>query len=185
MVVAERYRQLWERLHELREAWLELRITVREDRPRGEATMLVERVGDEVDDGVAALEEALGAVTGALQDPDDVRAGGGALSIVHQRLTATTDGYWQGLGSLERWRELRSLARRHGGEWAAWARSVDDARGRLPARMTAVSDELRHAWTELVERAASGSISVTASSIGQHISVPGPAAAPGAERRGR
>jgi hypothetical protein len=173
MVVAERYQQLWTRLHELREALLELRITVGEDRPQGEATMLVERLGDDVDDGLAAVEEALEAVRGAMRDPDGVRAGGLALSTAHERLTRAADGYWQGLGSFERRRQLHSLGRRRGGEWGAWVRSVEDSHAGFPARLTAVSDELRRAWLELVERAASGTISLTASSIGQQISVPG------------
>ncbi len=181
-MLAERYQQLWTRMHALREAWLELRITVREDRPAGEATLLVEQVGDEVDDALGALEEALTAVSAALQAPGDVRAGAHALATAHARLTQAADGYWRGLGSVERRRELSSLARRRGGgEWAAWARSVDDAQARSPAHLTAISDELRHAWTELVELAASGSMSLIANSIGQQINVPG---AERAEARG-
>jgi hypothetical protein len=172
-MVVERYQRLWARMHELREAWVELRITVREDRPAGEATMLVDRLGDDVDDALGGLEEALGAVTGALGAPDDIRAGARALAIAHERVTQVAEGYWQGLGSLDRRRELDSLARRHGGEWAAWARSVEDLQGRLPAGLTAVSAELRRAWIELVERADSGSTSLTANSIGQQINVPG------------
>jgi hypothetical protein len=171
MAVAERYEQLWTRLHELREAWLELRLTVGEDRPRGEGTMLVDRLGDEVDDGLAAVEEALAAVRAAMQEPDDIRAGARALSTAHGRLTQVADGYWRGPASLERQRQLHSLGRRRGGEWGAWVRSVDDAQGRFPASLTAVSEELRRTWLELVERAASGAISLTSSSIGQQISV--------------
>jgi hypothetical protein len=101
-------------------------------------------------------------VTGALQDSEDLRAGGRALSVVHRRVMQASDRYWLSIASLDRRRELESLARRHGGEWAAWARSVEDAQGRLPTGMTAVNEELRHAWTDLVERAATGSISSTA-----------------------
>jgi hypothetical protein len=182
MVVAERYSQLWQRLHEMREAWLELRITVREDRPLGQATMLVESIGDDVDDGLAAVEEAVGAVTGALQDSEDLRAGGRALGVVHSRLAQASDRYWLNIASVTRQRELQSLARRHGGEWMAWARSVQDAHGRLPTGITAANEELGHAWSDLVERAASGS---TSSNIGQHASASGAGAGSGAELRGR
>jgi hypothetical protein len=173
MMLTDRYQALWERMHALREAWLELRITVREDVPAGEPTMLVERVGDEIDDAVGAIEEALAALSAALHNPDDIRAGGRALATVHERLTRTADSYWRGLGSAERQRELDSLARRRGGEWAAWERSVDDAHARAPAHLTAISDGLCLAWTELVEVAASGSMSLIANSIGQQINVPG------------
>jgi AcrR family transcriptional regulator len=172
-MLAERYTHLWTRLHGLREAWLELHITVREDRPPGEATMLVDRLGDAIDDAVGALEEALAAVTRAIDDPDDVRAAGRSLHTAHARLGRTWVCYWQGLGSPDRRRELDSIARRRGSEWASWAASVDDSGARLPRHVTAAHEELGHAWTDLVERAASGAAYVSAHSIGQQINVPG------------
>jgi hypothetical protein len=182
MVVAERYEQLWQRLHEMREAWLELRITVREDRPLRQTTMLVESIGDDVDDGLAAVEDAVGAMADALQDSEDLRAGGRALGIVHSRLAQASDHYWLKIASVDRQRELQSLARRHGGEWISWARSVQDAHGRLPTEITAANEELRRAWSDLVERAASGSGS---SNIGQDASASSAGAGSGAELRGR
>jgi hypothetical protein len=140
---------------------LELRITVREDRPAGEATMLVDDLADGVDDALGGLEEALAAVTKALEAPDDIRAGARGLATAHERVTQIADAYWRALGSLERRRELHSLARRRG---------VD---ARLPAGLTAVNAELGRAWTRLVERAQSGATSLTARSIGQQINVPG------------
>jgi hypothetical protein len=172
-MLAEHYRELWERMHELRETWLELRITVREDRPAGEATMLVDDLADGVDDALGGLEEALAAVTKALEAPDDIRAGARGLATAHERVTQIADAYWRALGSLERRRELHSLARRRGGEWAAWARGIEDVDARLPAGLTAVNAELGRAWTRLVERAQSGATSLTARSIGQQINVPG------------
>ena len=61
-MVDDRYHQLWNGLHSLREAWLDMRITVREDRPRGEGTLLVDRLCDEADDGLGAIEDGLAAV---------------------------------------------------------------------------------------------------------------------------
>lgn len=181
----ERYQQLWTRLHVLRETWLELRITVREDRPRGEATLLVDRLCDEADDGLSAIEDALTAVAGALEAPDDVRAAGRALGVTHERLARVGSDFWQSISSLERRRELHSLARRHGGEWAAWARSVEDGMARVPAGLAVADEELRRAWAEVVERAVSGPISLSVSSIGQHITVPRAAGQPATKVRGR
>jgi hypothetical protein len=170
-MLVERYQQLWLAVREVSEAWEELRITVREDRPVGEAIMLVERLGDELDDGLATLQGARGAVQSALEAPDDLRAAGRALTMAHELVVRAVDGYWKGLGSIDRRRELDSLGRRHGGEWAAWARSVEDAQARLPSRLTTIAEELGRAWSELVDRAASGSTSLTAKSIGQQITV--------------
>jgi hypothetical protein len=153
MVVEQRYHELWGSLHHLREAWLELRLTLQEDRPDGESTLLVERLDDQADDGLGGVEEALAAVLGPLQEPDDVRAGGRALATAHERLGTVARGYWTELGSPERQSQLRSLTRRRGGEWTIWARGVDDALGRIPPRLGEVDDALRQAWLDLVERA--------------------------------
>jgi hypothetical protein len=185
IVVDERYQQLWSGLHALRETWLDLRITVREDRPAGEATLLVDRLCDEADDGLAAIEDGLTAVAGALAAPDDVHAGGRALAVAHEQLSRVGRDFWQRIGSLERRRELQSLARRHGGEWAAWAQSVDDGVVRVPGELAVADEELRRAWAELVERAAATAISVNASGIGQQITVTRSPARPTTNAKGR
>lgn len=153
MVVEARYQDLWASLHQLREAWLELRLTLQEDRPDGQSTLLVERLDDQADDGLGGLEEALAAVVTPLQAPDDVRAGGRALATAHERVGNVAHSYWTELGSAERHVQLRSLTRRRGGEWTAWARGFEDALDRIPPRLGQVDVALRQAWVELVERA--------------------------------
>jgi hypothetical protein len=171
IVVDDRYLQLWNGLHALRETWLDMRITVREDRPHGEATLLVDRLCDEADDGLGAIEDGLTAVARALAAPDDVRAGGRALAVAHEQLARVERDFWECIGSFERRRELQSLARRHGGEWAAWAQSVDDGVGRIPRVLALADEELRHAWAELVEHAVPTSIAMSTSEVGQQITV--------------
>jgi hypothetical protein len=152
MVVEQRYQELWNALHQLRECWLELRLMLREDRPQRGATLLVEHLGDDADDGVGALDEALAAVVGLLQAPDDVRSGGRALDTAHRQVARVQRTYWTRLCSRERHAELRSLGRRRGGEWAVWTEGVPEALARVPARLGGVDDALRRAWLELVER---------------------------------
>jgi hypothetical protein len=156
MSVAERYAALWSALHGLREAWIDLRVTVQSDRPRDEGPLLLDRLDDELDDGLVVLDEAVAAVAGALQEPDALHAGGDALAVVHERVVRAGEGFWTGAGSCERRAELRSLGRRRGGEWPAWLLGVEAARGRVPAGLSAVQEALRHAWQALVERAARG-----------------------------
>ena len=133
MVVEQRYHELWESLHRLREAWQELRLVLREDRPSGERTLLVDWLDDRADDGLGGLDDALAAA--------------------HERIGSVARGYWNELGSPERQAQLRSLAHRRGGEWSAWGRGVDDALGRIPPCLGHVDDALRQAWLDLVERA--------------------------------
>jgi hypothetical protein len=184
-VVDDRYQQLWTRLHALRETWVELRITVREDRPPGEGTLLVDRLCDEADDGLGAIEDGLAAVARALAAPDDVRAGGRALAVAHEQLARVGRDFWECIGSFERRRELQSLARRHGGEWAAWAQSVDDGVGRIPNVLALADDELRQTWAELVEHAVPTSIAVSASGVGQQITVTRSPVRPTTNAKGR
>jgi hypothetical protein len=174
MVVEERCQQLWTALHQLRECWLELRLTLREDRPLHDATLLVEHLGDEADDGVGELDEALAAVVGLLQAPGDARGGGRALDATHRHLAAVARAYWTGLCARERQSELRSLARRRGGEWAVWTEGVEDALARVPDRLRDVDDALRRAWLELVERAGISEQVTWKDEQHGHERVPGP-----------
>ena len=152
-MVEQRYQELWERLHQLRESWQELRLILREDRPAGDGALLVDWLDDRVDDGLGDVDEALAAVVGALQSPDDVRNGSRALSSAHEHAGRLARGYWNELGSPERQAQLRSLAHRRGGEWGAWGSGVHDALGRIPPRLEQTDDALRQAWADLVERA--------------------------------
>lgn len=170
-MVDDRYQQLWNGLHALRETWLDMRITVREDRPPGEATLLVDRMCDEADDGLGAIEDGLAAVARALAVPDDVRTGGRALAVAHEQLARVGRDFWECIGSFERRRELQSLARRYGGEWAAWAQSVDDGVGRIPGVLAIAGEELRQAWAELVERAVPITVAPSPSETGQQITL--------------
>ena len=184
-MVDDRYQRLWNSMHALRETWLDMRITVREDRPRGEGTLLVDRLSDEADDGLGAIEDGLAAVARALAAPDDVRTGGRALAIAHEQLARVGRDFWECIGSFDRRRELQSLARRHGGEWAAWAQSVDDGVGRIPNVLALADEELRQAWAELVERAVPTLTAVSASAVGQQITVTRSPARPTTNAKGR
>jgi hypothetical protein len=136
---------LWTAVNALREAWIELGLAVR-DHPRdGDNTLLV-RLKDEVDDGLAAVNEALTSlVTG--EPPER------ALAAFHAQLDRARDCYWRGAGSVERRIALRSLGVRRGGEWTAWVPQVELAGARIPPAMTLADEALRRSWLELVASA--------------------------------
>src|SRR5215213_8659314 len=107
-VVAEQYDELWAALHSLRDAWLELRITV-QDRPRGDENALVTRLEDEVDDGVTAVDEAIASLLPRDGEPDEPRTRGRALAVAQEHLERARTQYWRGAGSHERLLALSSL----------------------------------------------------------------------------
>jgi hypothetical protein len=104
-------------------------------------------------------------------EADEPRTRGRALAVAQEHVERARARYWRGAGSHERQLALSSLGRRRGGEWAAWVPQVETAHARVADALDPADAALRRAWLELIEAASSGSISLTASSIGQQISV--------------
>jgi hypothetical protein len=153
MMLTDRYQALWERMHALREAWLELRITVREDVPVGDGAMPAERLGDHLDDALGTLEDALATASTLVQDetrPRDVTPG---LAHVGERLAAASRIYARDVGAYAPQAELGALARRRGPQWAAWLTGVREAAAPIPDLDEATQAAWRAAVLELVDRA--------------------------------
>jgi len=82
------------------------------------------------------------------------------------------------LASFDRLSGLMALGVERGGEWKAWAGSMNAAIGEVRAPLGDVSLALTSCWQELAERLGMTNVSVTATNIGQQI-----AATPGTEAR--
>jgi hypothetical protein len=154
MMLAERYQELWSRMHDLREAWLELGITVREDVPRDGGAMPAERLADRVDDAVGALEEAVTAATALLQDRP--RSGGAAppLARIGARLAETSRIYWRDLAAYGPQAELGALARRRGPEWSAWVAGLRQAYAPLADLQDGTEAAWRAVLLDLVDQSS-------------------------------
>ena len=147
--MTDQRQQLWAALHGLREAWIELRLTAREDLPRDGGALAADEFGDHVDDGLGAVEEALAACARLVDCELSPRAAGMAAAVTGERLAAAARIHWRELAAHERQTELRSLARRRGPEWAAWLESVRGALAALPDHLEAAETALRGALLEL------------------------------------
>ena len=151
MVLDEHRQRLWASLHQLREAWIELRLTVREDVPRDGGAMAADELGDRIDDGLGALEEAIAASARLLDAGTSTREAGAAVALAGERLAEATRLHWRELAAHQRQTELRALARRRGPEWTAWHIGVSEALTPLPDRLETAEASLRGATLELLE----------------------------------
>jgi hypothetical protein len=153
MTVVESYQRLWSCLHELREPWLELRLTVSEDVPRQGDALAADEIGDRVDDGLAALEVAVASAAKLVEGDPPLRAAGELLDEVAGQL-AQVSRTWRELARHERQVQLTALGRRRGPEWSAWVVGVQGALASLPDRLETTESAWRAVSRELLERAS-------------------------------
>lgn len=73
------------------------------------------------------------------------------LAELQHQLTGASLRYWRGIRAYEPAAQLRSAARRRGGEWTAWLGSVQDSAARCEAPLRAAESACHTAWAELAE----------------------------------
>jgi hypothetical protein len=172
----------------LRDAVASLRLTVVEDRPPRNEVLLVERLGDAVEDLGGCLEEAAAAAAaalGAVAHPLDGHRARQALALAHERFIRAEYKLVFGLISAEQLEELARFGRRRGDEWLGWTGSVLQALEQCRVPLNEADEALLSAWQELSERLGAGSVSVQTTNIGQQISPAAPEQRNGAGRKRR
>ena len=174
MTLHKTIRHLSVELQRLREILDALLITVMEDRPRQSDVVLVDMIGDTTLELNGLLEEAIAAALDGQQavagnpDFDRVRR---AMATCHERFNSLSNRFASDLVRYERVAELAQVGRR-GGEWRAWSGSVKQALEACRQPLFDVAETLIRCWEEIAERAAGGSVSVQATSVGQALSAP-------------
>lgn len=145
---------LAEQLWTLREALLSLRVTVVEDRPQRGETVLVEALGDAVEDLTGWLAESAATVDRTRRR---VRHGNAAQIVP---LLAAVDSHLQQieaalcqLHSYERLAPLLKMARQQGGEWMSWLHGVGEALKPTQPSAGDVRSALRRCWQAAIEHA--------------------------------
>lgn len=172
MALDKTFRELTESLRKLRDSFLALQLTVREDVPSEGGVVLVDKVGDALDDSLGWSEEAL---TGALQaeravaPPANVDLARRALSSSQERFHRLQHRFQSELVSYQRLKDLSAFGRSRRGEWSAWVRSVRDGLEQCQGPLEQASRCLSECWQEIAERAAMTSVSVHSTNIGQQI----------------
>jgi hypothetical protein len=154
----------------LHDALHSLGLTVIEDRPRYDAVLLVERLGDLVDDlrglsleGLVAAKEAQQAVA----HPFDWYRARCALGEANERFIRLKHRFVDEAASHEAIDGLMRFGRERGYQWLAWSRSVVLALHGCRAPLRVLDASSLEAWQELSERLGMRSVSVQTTSIGQ------------------
>ena len=172
MALEKTFRDLSDRLRQLRDCFLALQLTAREDQPTEGSVVLVDRFGDAVDDCMGWLEEALTLSLTAKQvvvGKGDLVGARQALAACQERFHLVERRFFTDVVSYERLEELTSFGRRRKGEWQMWVKSMRQGAGQCRQPVEDVRRELMSCWQELADRAGGPSVSVQATNIGQQI----------------
>jgi hypothetical protein len=177
MAIEAVFLELTRKFDALCEALQSLALTAIEDRPQHGEVLLVERLGNLVEDLRGWAEEAREAAaqaSDALAHPPDFNLGRRALGVATERFIHIEYRFFEEAVAHDAVNELLRFGRRSGGEWLSWTAGVVQALDgcRLPLRE--LDEALFRAWQELGERLGSRSLTVQANNIGQQITTSAP-----------
>jgi hypothetical protein len=175
MALAAAFGELHTQLQRLHETFIDLRTVIVEDKPVQDDVVLVEILGDVVDDLLGWLEGALGAANEANQAvayPTDLNRAWRTLAICHARVQEINQRFTLELISYERMTELTRFGRRRGGEWQAWANSVKVALDSCQSPLFGVGQALLAGWQEIAEQSGGNPVSVQTTKIKIQSAIP-------------
>lgn len=155
MSVTAIFHELDQQIQKLHEALLALRTTVREDHPRPGDHVLVERLGDSIEDLLGDVNELQTAVRNA--QPADCQVVEWdrlcqALVAGQSRYNHVFRRYWSELAAYEQIAGLLRLGRERGGEWRPWSASVYQGLAYCQQPLFAVNEALFRSWREIADR---------------------------------
>jgi hypothetical protein len=107
-------------------------------------------VVDDFVDSVSALQGDVAACR-ELLSPDSPALSVPMLADLQHQLAETSLRYWHDIRAYEPTAQLRSAARKRGGEWTAWFGSVQESATRCAAPLQAAEAACHLAWGELAE----------------------------------
>jgi hypothetical protein len=160
------------KIEALREALLGLALTTIEDRPPSGEVLLVERLGDTVEDlrGLCeGMREAAIQARDAIADPADINLGRRGLLAANQCFIRLEYRFFDKGAAPPTIVELQRFGRERGREWLSWSGSAVEALESCRAPVRELDEALLEAWREFGERLAACSVSVRTTAIGQAI----------------
>jgi hypothetical protein len=159
----------------LRDSLQYLGLTVIEDRPPRDEVLLVERLGNLVEDLRGWTEEgchAAGEAQQASAHPANLQQMRRALARANERLIVVEYRFFAEAASHDTSDALLRFGRQRGREWLAWSQSVVQALDSCRAPLRALDEACLQAWEELGERLGLRSLSLQTTNIGQQTAAP-------------
>jgi len=166
------FQQLATAFDAVREMLQNLGLTVIEDRPPHGEILLVERLGNLVDDLRGWAEEgcvSVGTARRAATHPPDLQRVRQELATAQERFLLLKYRFFDEAVTHRTIDALLRFGHQRGREWLGWAKSVLLALEACRAPLRMLDEALLQAWQELAERLGSRSLSVHATNIGQQI----------------
>jgi hypothetical protein len=175
MAIETVFLNLTRKFDAMREALQSLALTAIEDRPASGEVLLVDRLGNLVEDLRGWAEEAREAAVqagDALAHPADLNLGRRALALANERFIRLEYRFFDEAVAHAMVSELMRFGRQRGREWLSWTGGVVQALDACRSPLRELDEALFHAWQELGERLGSRSLSVHTNNIGQQITAP-------------
>ncbi len=132
---------------DLRQAVLELTMTVHEDRPLHSGVALIDNFAEVVSEfqgGVAAAGDALEEIPASRLLP-------AGIGPVDDAVAQSTTRYWRDLRAHDPLARLRLTVRDRGTEWRTWESSVEESLKRCEEPLFLMGASVRAAWREVAE----------------------------------
>lgn len=158
MALEKTFRELAGLLNKLRDQLQLLQLNIREDAPIEGAVVLVDKLGDAVDDSMGSLEaarEAIAEARSSLIPPLRLDVAARALIKCHEHFHAVQLHFQSELISYDRLAGLTAFARSRSGEWSGWAKSVREGLDECRQPMDETNGALLACWGEIVEHSGS------------------------------
>jgi hypothetical protein len=165
------FRELSTLLRQFYDMLFALRLTVAEDKPKGDVA-LVGHLEDAILDVMGRLDACMKAAADALKaagHPTDLERARRSLATCQDQFHEVEAVYADRLASYDRFRDLARVGHDRRGEWIPWALSARNGIEQCRQPLDGVRKALAGCWLELAERSGNTHISVRTSNIGQKI----------------
>jgi hypothetical protein len=175
MAIEAAFTQLMTHFTAMRDALQSLSLTVIEDRPPQGELMLVDRLGNLVEDLRGWAEEGYASATQARQavsHPPDLHRARQALAVSNERFISLEYRFYGEVVVHHMIGELKRLGSRRGPEWPGWSKSVVQSLDACRTPLRTLDEAFLQTWQELAERLGTRSVSLQTTNIGQQISAP-------------
>jgi hypothetical protein len=159
MAIEAVFQQLATACNALRAALQSLGLTVIEDRPPHDDILLVERLGNLVDDLRGWAEEccaSVGTARDAVAHPSDLQRASLALGIANERFVLLEYRFFDEAVTHRTVDGLLRFGQQRGREWLGWSKTVVLGLDSCRAPIRGLDEALLQAWKELGERLGPG-----------------------------